>query len=78
VGLVKSPCLAVERLEVLSTPRIAAQPIDAARKGERLERLVKPKAAAKREELPRPVEPKAADKIAFQLVDRPAAMRLKP
>jgi len=78
VGLVTSPCLAVERLEVLSTPRIAAQPIDAARKGERLERLVKPKAAAKREERPRPktTAPKPVDKIAFQLVDGSASMRL--
>jgi hypothetical protein len=92
VGLVTSLCLAVERLEVLPTPRIAAEPIDAARMGERLERLVKPKIETKHEELPRPVEPKAAakreerpettapkpvDKIAFQLVDRPAAMRLR-
>jgi hypothetical protein len=52
VGLVTSPCLAVERLEVLSTPRIAAEPVDAARMGERLERLVKPKIETKREERP--------------------------
>jgi len=78
VGLVTSLCLAVERLEVLSTPRLAAEPIDAARKGERLERLVKPKIETKREEVPRPktTAPKAVDKIAFQLVDGPAAMRL--
>ena len=78
MGLVTSLCLAVERLGVLSTPRLAAQPIDAARKGERLERLVKPKIETKREEVPRPktTAPKAVDKIAFQLVDGPAAMRL--
>jgi len=78
VGLVTSLCLAVERLEVLSTPRLAAEPINAARKGERLERLVKPKIETKREERPRPktTAPKAVDKIAFQLVDGPAAMRL--
>jgi hypothetical protein len=52
VGLVTSLCLAVERLEVLSTPRLAAEPIDAARMGERLERLVKPKIETKREERP--------------------------
>jgi hypothetical protein len=76
--LVTSLCLAVERLEVLSTPRIAAEPINAARMGERLERLVKPKIETKREERPRPktTAPKAVDKIAFQLVDGPAAMRL--
>ncbi len=76
VGLVTSLCLAVERLEVLSTPRLAAEPIDAARRG--LERLVKPKIETKREERPRPktTAPKAVDKIAFQLVDGPAAMRL--
>ena len=46
--------------------------------GERLERLVKPKIETKREERPRPktTAPKAVDKIAFQLVDGPAAMRL--
>jgi hypothetical protein len=79
VGLVTSLCLAVERLEVLPTPRIAAEPIDAARMGERLERLVKPKIETKHEELPRPktTAPKAVDKIAFQLVDGSASMRLK-
>jgi hypothetical protein len=78
VGLVTSLCLAVERLEVLSTPRIAAKSIDATRLNAKPERLVKPKVAAKREELPRPktATPKAVDKIAFQLVDRPAATRL--
>jgi hypothetical protein len=91
--------LAIERLEVLSTPHIAPKPIDAARMGERLERpvrpkiearheerprerldrSVKPKTVAKREELPRPktATPKAVDKIAFQLVDGSASMRLK-
>jgi hypothetical protein len=79
VGLVTSLCLVVERLEVLSMPRLAAEPIDAARMGERLERLVKPKIETKREERPRPktTAPKAVDKIAFQLVDGPALMRLK-
>ncbi len=71
--------LAVERLEVLSTPRIAAKAIDAARMGEGLDRPVEPKAAAKREELPRPETaiPKAVDRVVFQLVDGPAVMRLK-
>jgi hypothetical protein len=79
VGLVTSLCLAVERLEVLPTPRIAAEPIDAARMGERLERLVKPKIETKHEELPRPktTAPKAVDRVVFQLVDGPASMRLK-
>jgi len=73
VGLVKSPCLAVKKLEVLSTPCIVATRLDA-----KPERLVKPKAAAKREERPRPktTAPKAVDKIAFQLVDGSASMRL--
>jgi hypothetical protein len=71
--------LAVERLEVLSAPRVAAKAIDAARLDAKPERLVKPKAAAKREELPRPktMASKAVDRIAFQLVDGPASMRLK-
>ncbi len=86
--------LAIERLEVLSTPRTAAKPIDAARLDAKPERTVKPKIETKHEELPRPVEPKAAakreempmpktatpkavDKIAFQLVDGLAAMKLK-
>ncbi len=77
--MVTSLCLAVERLEVLSTPRIAAEPIDAARMGKRLERLVKPKIETKREERPRPktTAPKAVDKIAFQLVDGSASMKLR-
>jgi len=71
--------LAVERLEVLSTPRIAAKAIDAARMGEGLDRPVEPKAAAKREELPRQETaiPKAVDRVVFQLVDGSASMRLK-
>ncbi len=86
--------LAIERLEVLSTPRTAAKPIIATRLDAKPERLVEPKIETKHEELPRPVEPKAAakreempmpkttapkavDKIAFQLVDGPASMRLK-
>jgi len=86
--------LAIERLEVLSTPRPAAKPIDATRLDAKPERLVKPKIEARHEELPRPVEPKAAakheerprpktatpkpvDKIAFQLVDGSASMRLR-
>jgi len=73
--------LAIERLEALSTPHIAAKPIVATRLDTKPERLVKPKAAAKREELPRPktatpkVEP--VDRVVFQLVDGPASMRLK-
>jgi hypothetical protein len=84
--------LAIERLEILSTPRIAAKAIDAALPEERIKRPAKPKIETKREEVPRPVEPKAAerreeipkttapkpvDKIAFQLVDGLASMRLK-
>jgi hypothetical protein len=48
-------------------------------KHEELPRPVEPKAAAKLEERPRPktTAPKAVDKIVFQLVDGPAAMRLK-
>jgi len=85
---------AIERLEILSTPRTAAKPIVATRldakperpvkpkietKHEELPRPAEPKAAAKREELPRPktTTPKAVDKIAFQLVDGSASMRLK-
>jgi hypothetical protein len=79
VGLVTSLCLAVERLEVLSTPRLAAEPIDAARMGEGLERPVRPKIEARREEVPMPktTAPKAVDRVVFQLVDGPASMRLK-
>jgi hypothetical protein len=84
--------LAIERLEILSTPRTAAKPIIATRldakpekpvkpkietKHEELPRTVEPKAAAKREERPKTTAPKAVDKIAFQLADGPAAMRLK-
>ncbi len=84
--------LAIERLEVLSTPRTAAKPIDATRLDAKPERPIKPKIETKHEELPRPVEPKAAerreeipktmasktvDKIAFQLVDGVASMRLR-
>jgi hypothetical protein len=92
VGLATSLCLAIERLEALFAPRIAAKAVDTARMRERLERPVRLKIEAKHEELPRPVEPKAAerreerpkttapkavDKIAFQPVDGSAAMRLK-
>jgi len=71
--------LAIERLEVLSTPRIAAKPIVATRLNAKPERLVKPKAAAKREEMPMPktMAPKAVDRVVFQLVDGPAVMRLR-
>jgi hypothetical protein len=68
---------AIERLEVLSTPRTAAKPIIATKLDAKPERPVKPKIETKHEELPRPVEPKAVDKIAFQLVDGSASMRLK-
>jgi DNA-directed RNA polymerase subunit F len=75
----KAVKLAIERLEVLSAPRIAAQPIDTARLEEGLEGLVKPKAAAKREEIPRPktMASKAVDRVVFQLVDGPASMKLR-
>ncbi|MEM4651951.1 MAG: hypothetical protein QW086_09020, partial [Pyrobaculum sp.] len=71
--------LAIERLEALSAPRIAAQPIDTARLEEGLEGLVKPKAAAKREEIPRPktMVSKAVDRVVFQLVDGVASMKLR-
>jgi hypothetical protein len=71
--------LAIERLEILSAPRIAAQPIDAARLEEGLVGPVKPKAAAKREEMPRPktMASKAVDRVVFQLVDGVAVMRLR-
>jgi hypothetical protein len=83
---------AIEVLEILSTPRPAAKPIVATRIEAKPERPIKPKIETKREELPRPVEPKAAakreeipkttapkavDKIAFQLVDGVASMKLK-
>jgi hypothetical protein len=84
VGFVTSPCLAVERLKVLSTPRPAAKPIITTRidakperpvkskietKHEELPRPVEPKAAAKREEMPKTTAPKAVDRVVFQLVD---------
>jgi hypothetical protein len=71
--------LAIERLEVLSTPHIAVKPIVATRLDAKPERLVKPKAAAKREERPRPktATPEAVGRVVFQLVDGPASMRLK-
>ena len=71
--------LAIERLEVLSTPHIAAEPIDTARPEERIKKPVKPKAAAKREEIPRPktMASKAVDRVVFELVDGPAAMKLR-
>jgi len=71
--------LAIGRLEVLSMPRIAAKPIDATRLDAKPERLVKPKAAAKREERPRPktATPKAVDRVAFQIMDGFASMRLR-
>jgi hypothetical protein len=53
---------AIERLEILSTPRTAAKPIVATRLDAKPERPVKPKIETKREELPRPAEPKAAEK----------------
>jgi hypothetical protein len=83
---------AIERLEILSTPRIAAKAIDAALQEERTKRLAKPKIETKHEELPRPVEPKAAerreempkttapktvDRVVFQLVDGVASMKLR-
>ena len=71
--------LAIGRLEVLSMPRIAAKPIVATRLDAKPERLVKPKAAAKREERPRPktATPKAVDRVAFQIMDGFASMRLR-
>jgi hypothetical protein len=71
--------LAIERLEVLSAPRTAAQPIDAARLEEGLRGPVKPKAAARREERPRPktMVPKAVDRVVFQLVNGSASMKLR-
>jgi hypothetical protein len=68
---------AIERLEILSTPRIAAKAVDAALPEERIKRPAKPKIEMKHEELPRPVEPKAVDRVVFQLVDGSASMRLK-
>jgi len=88
----KAVKLAIERLEILSTPRTAAKPIIATRLDAKPERPVKPKIETKHEELPRPVEPKAAerreekpktttpkavDRVVFQLVDGFASMKLK-
>jgi len=69
--------LAIERLEALSTPRIAPKPIVATRLDAKPERPVKPKAAAKREERPKTTAPKAVDRVVFQLVDGSASMRLR-
>ncbi len=71
--------LAIERLEVLSAPRIAAQPVGAALLEERLERPVRPKIETRREERSRPktAMPETVDKIAFQLVDGVASMKLR-
>jgi hypothetical protein len=71
--------LAIERLEALSAPRIAAKPIIATRLDAKPERLVKPKAAAKREERSRPktATPKAVGRVVFQLVDGFASMKLR-
>jgi hypothetical protein len=83
---------AIERLEILSTPRTAAKPIDATRLEAKPERPVKPKTETKHEELPRPAEPKAAERreeipkttapkavgrVVFQLVDGVASMKLR-
>ncbi len=76
--------LAIERLEVLSTPHIAAQPVDASRLDAKP--AVRPKAAAPKavdkverlvrldEELERP---KTVDRVVFRLVDGVASMRLR-
>jgi hypothetical protein len=69
--------LAIERLEILSTPRIAAQPIDAVLPEERLETPVRPKIEARREERPKAAAPKAVDRVVFQLVDGFASMKLR-
>ncbi len=71
--------LAVERLEVLSTPHIAAEPIDTVRMGESIKRPVRSKIEAKREEASRPktTAPKAVDRVVFQLVDGLASMKLR-
>jgi hypothetical protein len=79
VGLVTSLCLAVERLEILSTPHIAAEPIDTARMRESIKKPVKPEIETKREEVSRlkTTAPKAVDRVVFQLVDGLASMRLR-
>ncbi len=71
--------LAIERLEILSTPRAAAKPIITTRLDAKPERLVKPKIETKHEELPRPktATPKTVDRVVFQLVDGPASMKLR-
>ncbi len=71
--------LAIERLEILSTPHIAAEPIDTARPEKRIKRPVKPKIEAKREEVSRleTTAPKAVDRVVFQLVDGLASMKLR-
>ncbi len=71
--------LAIERLEILSTPHIAAEPIDAARLDAKPERTVKPKAVAKGKEKPMPKTTalKAVDRVVFQIVDGPAVMKLR-
>jgi hypothetical protein len=71
--------LAVERLEILSTPHIAAKPIDTARPEESIKRPVRPKIEAKREEVSRlkTTAPKAVDRVVFQLVDGLASMKLR-
>jgi hypothetical protein len=71
--------LAIERLEALSTPHIAAEPIDTVRMGESIKRPVRPKIEAKREEVSslKTTAPKAVDRVVFQLVDGVASMRLR-
>jgi hypothetical protein len=71
--------LAIERLEILSTPHIAAEPIDTVRMGESIKRPVRPKIEAKREEVSRlkTTAPKAVDRVVFQLVDGLASMKLR-
>jgi hypothetical protein len=66
---------AIERLEILSTPRTAAKPIIATRLDAKPERPVKPKIETKHEELTRPVEPKAATKR--EELPRPKTMASK-
>jgi hypothetical protein len=68
---------AIERLEILSTPRIAPKPIDTARPEERIKKPAKPKIEAKREERPKAAAPKAVDRVVFQLVDGLASMKLR-
>ncbi len=75
--------LAIERLEVLSTPRTAAKPIDTVRMGERLERPVRPKIEARHEERPRErldrsVKPKAAAKREERPRPKTATPKVEP